>query len=125
ACGGYGGAAALLTRGRIEIVRGVEIRQDVRRILPAELRNLEAALLHRSPHLRPVVPHPRGEFREAHVVAASSEIGTDLAALAGHRMAGRAVTLGEQRLTLRRRAGHDLRGVPAGVTRGRGDIRDD
>src|SRR5262249_56105892 len=90
-------AAVAVAGGRVEVVGGVEIGDDVGHLLAAELRRLDTTLLHLGPHRRAVVPHEAGELREAHVVSAT-ELRADLAALAGDPVARRPLLVPDHRL---------------------------
>src|SRR5262245_15124291 len=87
-------AAGAVSRGRVEVMRGVEMGNDVGHLLPGKTGDLDAALLHPCPHRGPVVPHEAGELREADVMG-PTELRADTA-LSADGVAGRALLVAEQ-----------------------------
>src|SRR5262249_31557427 len=87
-------AAGAVSRSRVEVMRGVEVSDDVRHLLPGETRDFDPAFLHSRPHRGPVVPHEAGELREADVMG-PAELRADTA-LSADRVAGRALLVVKQ-----------------------------
>src|SRR5262245_65859338 len=94
-------------------MRGVEMGDDVRHLLPGEIRDVDAALFHPGPHHGPVVPHEAGELREADVMG-PAQFRADTA-LSADRVAGRALLVTKQLFASLGSSRPVLRAVPSSV----------